>query len=44
MFHERVTKYFQQLLSKHHERELQELSDLIAKEITMEENDLVRIS
>lgn len=36
--------YFQKLLSKHHESELPNLSNLISKKITMEENDnLVRL-
>lgn len=36
--------YFQKLLSKHHESKLLDLSNLISKKITMEENDnLVRL-
>lgn len=44
MIHEEAVEYFQQLLSKHHERELSYLSNLISKKITIKDNDnLVRV-
>lgn len=39
--HEGVAMDFQNFMSEHHERELPDLQNLISKEISMEENEIL---